>query len=253
MRYEGRVPQELIKEGHYLGRPADAEDKIIQRRVGLVKACANFCHPELKLLEIGCGNGASMFLLQDEFKELLGLEMEPIHLEEFEQLKDKFQAANCHARQHDIEKEELPGQWDRIISFEVIEHLTDENAVQFYYDKLKPGGLMAISVPNKWWIFETHGAQLPLLPWNRVPFFSWLPRPLHERWANARIYTKKRIHKLLEKHGFTVEQSQYITAPLDVLSEGALKNWLTKNIFSGETTKTPFLSTSLFIIAKKPE
>ena len=29
---------------------------------------------------------------------------------------------------------------------------------------LKPGGRFIISVPNKWWIFETHGADLPLLP-----------------------------------------------------------------------------------------
>ena len=116
---------------------------------------------------------------------------------------------------------------------------------------LNPGGLAAISVPNKWWVFETHGAKLPLLPWNRVPFFSWLPRVIHERYANARIYTVQRIIHLMRKHGFTVIDHTYITAPMDVLKEGKLKRFLVKNIFTGDTTKVPFLSTSIFVIAQK--
>ena len=133
----------------------------------------------------------------------------------------------------------------------MIEHLKDENSVKFYYDILKDGGLAAITVPNKWWIFETHGASLPLLPWNRIPFFSWLPRIIHEKFANARIYTKKRIIKLLESAGFKIKSVEYITAPLDVLKEGKLKSFLIKNIFRGDTTKIPFLSTSIFIVGEK--
>ncbi len=60
---------------------------------------------------------------------------------------------------------------------------------------LKDGGLAAISVPNKWWIFETHGARLPLLPWNQGPVLFLASELIHERFANARIYTKKRIKK----------------------------------------------------------
>jgi len=82
-----------------------------------------------------------------------------------------------------------------------------------------------------------------------VPFFSWLPRPLHERWANARIYTRSRIVKLLEKHGFTVQSTAYITAPLDVLPAGALKRFLQRWIFKGDTTRVPFFSTSIFVVA----
>src|SRR5690606_1113880 len=126
-----------------------------------------------------------------------GIEMNDDHEEEFKRFKKQFQAENCEFNILNIEKTKPVKQYDRIISFEVIEHLTSEDAVQFYYESLKPGGLMAISVPNKWWIFETHGAKLPLLPWNRVPFFSWLPTPIHEKWANARIYTRKRILRLL--------------------------------------------------------
>ncbi len=252
MRFEERIPEELFKGDHYLGRPADFEDKIVQRRVALVREILGFTGKDLNLLDIGCGNGASMFLLAHEFKYCLGLEVETAHESAFESYKNQHQVENCDFRIFDIENQELEQQFDRIISFEVIEHLRDDANVKFYYNTLKPGGIAAISVPNKWWIFETHGAKLPLLPWNRVPFFSWLPRPIHERFANARIYTKSRIQNVLQNAGFQVESIEYITAPLDVLKNGKLKNWLVKNVFKGETTRVPFLSTSLFIVVKRP-
>jgi 2-polyprenyl-3-methyl-5-hydroxy-6-metoxy-1,4-benzoquinol methylase len=251
MRYEERVPDELIIDNHYIGRPADFNDRIIQKRIKLVKNIPNFIGKELDLLEIGCGNGASMLLLAESMKSCLGIEIFEGNKEEFEGLKKKLNINNCEFRIFNIETEKMDKKFDRIMSFEVIEHLKDENNVKAYYELLKPGGLAAISVPNKWWIFETHGARLPLLPWNRVPLFSWLPRQIHEKFAKARIYTKRRIKRLLENTGFKVNSIMYITAPLDVLKEGKLKSFLLKNIFKGETTKIPFLSTSIFIVAEK--
>lgn len=251
MRFEDRIPEELFKGDHYLGRPADFEDKIVQRRVALVREIPGFVGENLDLLDIGCGNGASMFLLAKEFQYCLGLEVETAHQNAFEHYKKEHHINNCDFRIFDIENQALEQKFDRIISFEVIEHLRDDKNVSFYYNTLKSGGIAAISVPNKWWIFETHGARLPLLPWNRVPLFSWLPRPIHERFANARIYTKDRIKNLLENAGFQVERIDYITAPLDVLKNGKLKNWLVNNIFKGDVTKVPFLSTSLFVVARK--
>jgi hypothetical protein len=93
-------------------------------------------------------------------------------------------------------------------------------------------------------------AKLPLLPWNRVPFFSWLPKFIHERFANARIYTKGRIRRVLEEAGIEVLEMKYVTAPMDVLKEGALKRFLINNVFDTETTPVPFLSTAIFIVAR---
>ncbi|HEX5025419.1 MAG TPA: methyltransferase domain-containing protein, partial [Agriterribacter sp.] len=165
----------------------------------------------------------------------------------------KNNITNCRFQCVDIEKDRsaLTQQFDRITSFEVIEHLRDENNISIFRDFLKDDGLLAVSVPNKWWIFETHGAKLPLLPWNRVPFFSWLPRSLHERWANARIYTKSRIIDLLERNGFEVINTEYVMAPMDVLKEGRLKRFLVKNFFESDTTKIPFKSTAILVIARK--
>ena len=246
------VDNTLFVGGHYLGKPADFTDRIIGKRIALVKEIPDFCGKNYTLADVGCGNGASMFLLADQMKSCTGYELFPTHQQAFEQEKQKRQAQNCHFTVCNIEQQTPTEQFDRLICFEVIEHLEQDSNAKVLCQMLKSGGKAAISVPNKWWIFETHGAKLPLLPWNRVPFFSWLPTPLHERFANARIYTKDRIANVLQKAGFVVEQMHYITAPLDVLGEGKLKDWLLRNVFTGNTTQVPMLSTSIFVQVRKP-
>lgn len=251
MSNTSRVDTTMFVEEHYLGKPADFTDVIISRRINLVNQIPNFTDKNFELLEIGCGNGASMFLLSDQFKSCYGVEVNNDHQQAFENYKQEHQLQNCSFNVFNIESEKLAQQYDRIISFEVIEHLTSDVYVKNYFNALKKDGLIAISVPNKWWIFETHGARLPLLPWNRVPFFSWLPSCIHERFANARIYTKSRIKKVMESAGFEVISMEYITAPMDVLKDGWLKRFVLKYIFNTETTKIPFLSTAIFLVARK--
>ncbi len=253
MQYKERVPDELFDKDHYLGRPADVTDKIVSRRIHVVEQFPRFTGKQYTHLDIGCGNGATLFLLSQKMKSCLGIDIVHDYEQDINDHLQKNNITNCRFQCVDIEKDtsSLPQQFDRITSFEVIEHLHDENNVAVYRKLLKDDGLMAISVPNKWWIFETHGAKLPLLPWNRVPFFSWLPRFLHERWANARIYTKGRIIRLLERNGFEVLHSAYITAPMDVLKEGKLKQFLIKIFFRNDTTKSPLKSTAILVIVQK--
>ncbi|MDB5281362.1 MAG: Methyltransferase type 11 [Bacteroidota bacterium] len=245
-----RVDETLFEGAHYLGRPADQTDKIITRRAELVKEIPGFCDKNLKLLEIGCGNGATLLLMSDCMKECLGVDIYEGHKKVFEEIKAEKGVNNCNVVIKNMEVEDLDEKFDRLICFEVIEHFNDDKNVKRFGRWLKPGALCAISVPNKWWIFETHGARLPLLPWNRVPLFSWLPKFIHERYANARIYTMSRIRKLLEESGFEIVEMKYIKSPMDFLKEVALKRFLVKNVFGNNTTTVPFLSTSIFIVAR---
>ena len=251
MKNTDRVDTELFESAHYLGKPADFTDKIIGRRLNLLHQVKGFCGQSLHCIEIGCGNGANTVQLSHDFETVKGLEYFEGHQQAFNVLRAKFHAENCEFLAFNIEKGPYRPEADRLVSFEVIEHLNDENSVRNYAASLKEGGLAVISVPNKWWIFEQHGARLPYLPWNRVPFFSWLPRPLHERWALARIYTKRRIKQLLQRSGFQVLEMKYITAPMDVLPEGWFKTLMTTTIFRKDTTRIPFLSTSIFVVARK--
>ena len=245
-----RVDKTLFKEEHYLGKPADDEDRIISRRIEILEHYPEFFNKQMSCIEVGCGTGVTINRVAKRFKQVLGIDIYD-YSAEFQKNQIKYDANNSIFRKLDLESETLSETYDRLISFEVIEHLRDEKSVSAYYQALKPGGMAAISVPNKWWIFETHGAKLPVLPWNRVPFFSWLPRGIHEKYANARIYTKERIIRLLESHGFTVIDHCYVTAPMDVLRDGRIKRFLVKNVFRKNTTQLPFLSTSIFVIAQK--
>ena len=75
MKYKDRIPKIPFNEdGHYDGRPADFNDRIVLRRIKLVESIPDFTGEDYNLLDIGCGNGASMFLLSDKMKECVGLD-----------------------------------------------------------------------------------------------------------------------------------------------------------------------------------
>ncbi len=245
-----RVDKTLFRDAHYLGKPADDVDKIITRRIRILESYPQFFDSNADLIEVGSGSGATITRIANRFRSALAIDIFD-YAESYKVQQEKNNDTVSAFRKLDLEKEALPGTYDRLVSFEVIEHLQSEDSLARYNELLRTGGLAAITVPNKWWIFETHGAKLPLLPWNRVPFFSWLPTPIHERFANARIYTRTRILNLFRKHGFEIIDSVYVTAPMDVLKEGKLKDYLTKNVFHSDTTTSPFLATAIFVLAKK--
>jgi len=246
-----RVDKTLFEGSHYLGKPADFDDLLVRRRIDILKRFEAFWNSESDIIDIGCGNGNTILPMAKAFKKAYGLEYTSDHENDFHRIKDRENAENAIWVQHDISRGAFKPQVDRLISFEVIEHLPSEEAVKNYALSLTDNALCAITVPNKWWIFETHGANLPLLPWNRVPFFSWLPTRIHERWALARIYTKGRIKTLLENSGFEVLEMHYVTAPMDVIQWKPLQRFLRKFVFNSDTTRIPFKAVSIMVFARK--
>ena len=239
--------------GYTLGKPAELDDFIITRRINIVRSHDGFFNNTKSLLDIGCGNGGSLFKIYPHFKSCHGIDFVDENIITLQNSIKSENINNCTASIHDIDNAIVKDSYyDRAVSFEVLEHVKDEKStLSNIYKSLKNGALFAISVPNKWWIFETHGAYLPLLPWNRVPFFSWLPKKIHSRFAKARIYTKTNVCKLLQEQGFNILSVHYVTAPMDVIKWKWIKSLLRKTIFRGDTTKFPILSTSIMVICKK--
>ncbi len=242
-----------------LGKPADYGQFILERRFRLAKslAPAAFAHGGA-YLDVGCGNGAQTILFAEHFSPWTAVDVEEQRLAEFraELTRGNYAAAKAP---HDIlfyDGERIPvadESIDFLTCIEVIEHTrSDTNTIQELFRVLKPGGTALITVPNKWWIFETHGANLPLLPWNRVPLFSWLPKFIHSKYSKARIYRKREIVRLMKHAGFHVHASRYVTAPMDMLKPEALQLAVRNAIFRNDETAIPFLSTSVMIVATKP-
>jgi len=235
------------------GIPAEFGDFIVTRRLNILRRHAGFVNNELACLDAGCGNGASLLQLANEFRECHGVDANPDYIDQVHRAVRDRSVVNCTAATDNLCNTVVePESFDRVISFEVIEHLPDELAgVRSLFRVLKPTGRIAVSVPNKWWVFETHGTWLPLLPWHRVPLVSWLPSPLHSRIAKARIYTKSRITKLLSQVGFRVTDVMYVTAPMDRLTFEPLQTLARKSVFGRDTTRIPMLATSIMVFATK--
>ena len=175
-----------------LGRPARPDDLIVKRRISILQSYSTFFDKNLDLIDIGCGNGGTLLQIYPHFKSCHGIDVVEENILSFKKNIKSLSIKKCSATLLDIDQSTPNDKYDRAISFEVLEHVKNEKeSLKNIYNLLNENGLFAISVPNKWWIFETHGANLPLLPWNRVPFFSWLPHKFHSRFAKARIYTKK--------------------------------------------------------------
>ncbi len=235
------------------GKPAGHGDFLLARRRRL---CLPYLGEEHGvLLDFGCGNGAQTLHFADLFGKVLGLDVERDFLADFGTeierlgLADTVQAVPYGGEIFPLQDDSV----DCAVSFTVLEHVPNQElALREILRVLKPGGRFIISVPNKWWIFETHGADLPLLPWNRVPLVSWWPRALHDRFARARIYRMREIVRLLQQAGFTVEDTFRLTAPMDVAKPPALRDWLRRTLFKGDRTGVPFLATENVVVAGKP-
>lgn len=234
------------------GRSAQAEDLIIRRRHRLVSRLS----PQRggRLLDFGCGNGAQTRLFVPDFDSVLGLDIAGAPVQALlDWAAVTGNAERVRVQLYDGRRLPLAdASLDAAISFEVLEHVEDEMlALAELARVLRPGGVLSISVPNRWWIFETHGAALPLLPWNRVPFFSWLPTRLHDRWARARIYRRRQLVAKLRAVGFEVLGAHYVTAPMDVVPWAWLRKVLRGTLFRGDTTSLPCFATAVLAIARR--
>jgi SAM-dependent methyltransferase len=234
------------------GRPASEGQLILQRRLRLVR-------PWLpagsgRLVDFGCGNGAQTLLLAPHFEQTTGLDVQEDFLAQMRQAvaergwEDRVAVERIGGAGDPL----AAGSADVVTSFTVLEHVPDERAaLARMHELLRPGGRLLISVPNKWWVFETHGADLPLLPWNRVPLVSWWPRALHSRWARARIYTVGDITRLLREAGFEVDEVVRMTAPMDMISWRPLRDLVRGTVFRSDRTTIPFLATEILVAATR--
>lgn len=229
------------------GKPADPEDYIVRRRAEILRAHPGFCGKELSLLDLGCGNGATMVELAKNFEHIDGLESPGFRRPVSILPAQKLMRADLEKIDSYTASLWRPVPRDRVTCFEVLEHIRRQEVVlEFIRRLIDDGGLAAISVPNKWWFFETH-AKWPL---NRVPFLSWMPHFIHKLYARARIYTRRKIVRMVRDAGLRIEAVHYIRAPMDRLPI----RWLAR-ILRGRKhmTRIPFLATSIMVIARKED
>jgi len=246
-------PPDPTAPGHLAGGvPAARGQFILERRARLVRPLLP--GPGGHLVDFGCGNGAQTLCFSEDFDRLTGVDISEIFLKDFRReivsrgLENKVEALVTEGGPIPLPE----GIADVVTSFTVLEHVPDEQAALAEMRRiLKPAGKLIISVPNRWWIFETHGADLPLLPWNRVPLVSWWPKKLHDRWARARIYRRREIEKLLVQSGFSIDVSFRMTAPMDMIPWGPLRRLVRSTLFRPDRAPFPIQATEIVVAATR--
>ena len=107
-----------------------------------------------------------------------------------------------------VDDEELPfddQSFDIVITNHVLEHVPDqERHLSEMRRVLRDGGLVYLASPNKWWLTDPH---------YKLPFISWLPRPISDKYLAVTkgkkwdIYSvsRNKLHKLSKSSGFRLE------------------------------------------------
>lgn len=131
------------------------------------------------VLDFGCGIGYGSFLMSAYCKKVFGIDRDGETIDHAGKWFGRDNIVYVHG-------ETVPPDmtFDVITAFEVIEHHSDGKALcRAFWDSLKPGGLLIVSVPNQ----------------DLVPF----EQSKHE--FHERHYTSKELENLLEFSGFKIE------------------------------------------------
>ena len=150
------------------------------------------------LLENGCGVGMYVEHLAPFASQVLGLEYDFDRARQAGQLASRL--PNAHIYCAAGEKLPLPDQSVALIlSHEVLEHVqNDRQAASEMVRVLRPGGRIALFVPNRGYPFETHGIYWRgRYRFGNIPLVNYLPRRLRDRLApHVRIYSARDLEKL---------------------------------------------------------
>jgi 2-polyprenyl-3-methyl-5-hydroxy-6-metoxy-1,4-benzoquinol methylase len=127
------------------------DDERRQRAPYLKRLISNHfpAHKEARILDLGCGSGTLLYFLRAAgYKNISGIDTSP---EQIEQARQLGIANVSHADVFTFLKTAADGSYDTVVSFDIIEHLTKPELLQFadeVYRSLAPGGVWIIHVPN---------------------------------------------------------------------------------------------------------
>jgi 2-polyprenyl-3-methyl-5-hydroxy-6-metoxy-1,4-benzoquinol methylase len=199
-----------------------------------------------RILEIGCGTGASTVALAEQGASVTALDID----------EESLVVARDRCRLHGVDAEfvrangaaieQLPalGQFDFVIFFACLEHMTYAerlSSMRATWTGLKPGALwVSIETPNRLWWFDEHTSFLP--------FYNWLPDELafdYSRYSPRNPFRssyRERSEEALRsflRHGRGVSYHEFeltmkAAAELDVVS--SLPLWLRRDGLLGWRT-----------------
>ena len=151
-------------------------DSFLRRAYGYI------FQPNRRILDVGCGTGATMQHLQ-QFGVVTGIDFAA------EALQFCHQRGEKNVQQMDATHMTFaPESFDLVTAFDVLEHLDDVAALRQIHKVLKPEGYLLLTVPAYMFLWSDHD------------------RALH----HLRRYTRPEIESRLRETGFKVRRSSYL-------------------------------------------
>ena len=220
-----------------------------ERRLSLVRS-----HVPLegrRILDVGCGIGTYVRRFRDFTSDAYGVDIDPEKVRDASRFLPNIQVAPA---------ENLPfpdESFDVVFLHEVLEHVGDDRlAILEAARVLRPGGQVVIFVPNRLYLFETHGIYLgDRFVFRLVPFVNYLPDALRRRFCpHVRAYMLGDLQALLKEACLSVVVHQCIYPGFDniVARRPALGNFLRRLLYFAEGTCLNRFGLSHFIVATKP-
>ncbi|MEP7285551.1 MAG: methyltransferase domain-containing protein [Chloroflexota bacterium] len=162
------------------------------------------------ILDCACGRGFYLKMI----RTVSGCKLVGLELDEDVILKARHNVGdlpNLLLTQANIYQQPYPDNtFDAIILSEILEHVEDDvRGLREAYRMLKPGGVVAITVPNAnypfWWD--------PINKTLETLFHTHIGKgPLAGLWANhVRLYTADQLRTAVQSAGFTVEEERAFT------------------------------------------
>lgn len=186
-KVESSVTPVAVVEGYLSNVTADIEvaKESISLRLPIFEAVAD--RQIKRVLEIGCSIGNGFYAFRDHGIDWIGLETNPRWIE--------------YGKKHSIpicetELTALENTFDLIYFHQVLEHIWDPGPfMQACFDRLNPGGVLHIAVPNHAGFTSLLRRAMPRM----VPTeFGMIQFPHH-----LRAYSPKSLSRLFEISGFT--------------------------------------------------
>jgi SAM-dependent methyltransferase len=99
---------------------------------------------------------------------------------------------------------------------EVFEHVEDETqTLSEVYRVLKPGGVLVLISPNRWFPIEGHCINVGSKTISPAPLIPWLPDRVTRRWTVARNYWPHQLKRHVRDAGFAIREVSFIWPVLE--------------------------------------
>lgn len=192
----------------------DIED--INRLIFIVKSIEGINKKEIKILDIGCGNGNISLALGSLGFAVTGVDIDKTSVENAVK-RNKF--SNVQFQILDANTFNLNAQFDAVVCSEVLEHLEQPSELlKSIFQIIKPGGILVATVPNGWgpreilvtrpmqWLAHNNWDSPLLLLKKLLGYPNATKQSSNPELSHIQFYSVSSIKKTIGNAGFQLQQ-----------------------------------------------